>query len=66
MTDRFKGFLVHLDSDCRDDTAQNIINALEMVKGVAKVEPIVANYEDTLNRSRVKRELLDKMITLLE
>lgn len=46
MTDRFKGFLVTLDNEIREDDAQEIINALNMVKGVLKVKPYVNGHED--------------------
>ncbi|WP_437875253.1 hypothetical protein [Sorangium sp. So ce513] len=41
-------------------------DALMMLKGVTKVTPVEARYEDDLNRHRVKRELLDKIRALLE
>jgi hypothetical protein len=37
-----------------------------MIKGVIKVSPVAAGYEDDLNRQRVKRELRDKLLALLD
>ncbi|WP_437949827.1 hypothetical protein WME98_02715 [Sorangium sp. So ce296] len=42
-----------------------MIDALMMIKGVVKVAPVEAGYEDDLNRQRVRRDLLDKMRALL-
>ena len=46
MTDRYKGFLVTLTQERRSDDCDFIINALEMVKGVASVKPYVNGMED--------------------
>ncbi|WP_437586888.1 hypothetical protein [Sorangium sp. So ce1000] len=37
-----------------------------MIKGVIKVSPVAAGYEDDLNRQRVKRELRDELLALLD
>jgi hypothetical protein len=65
MSDRIKGLLVHLDGDYKDTSADNIITAIRMVKGVVKVEPVLANFEDILNRSRTKLELREKLMDIL-
>ncbi|WP_437277511.1 hypothetical protein WME90_40690 [Sorangium sp. So ce375] len=36
-----------------------------MIKGIVKVSPVAAGDEDDLNRQRVERELLDKILALL-
>ena len=46
MTDRFKGFLITLEKEMREDDAENILNALKMVKGVQNVKPYVNGMED--------------------
>ncbi len=46
MTDRFKGFLVTLDEEIREDDAEQILTALKMVKGVFSVKPYVNGMED--------------------
>lgn len=45
MTDRHAGYIVTLAEDWRDDDAEAIINALRMIRGVADVSPIVADYD---------------------
>jgi len=65
MSDRIKGLLVHLDGDYKDTSADNIITAIQMVKGVVKVESVIANFEDHLNRSRARLELREKIMDIL-
>jgi hypothetical protein len=60
-----KGLVVHFRRDLDDDEAKRMIDALMMLKGVAKVSSVKAGYEDELNRQRVKRELLSKIDGLL-
>lgn len=61
MTDRAKAILVHLDDDYRigDETtgADRIMDAIATLKGVAKVEPLVANMDDHLARDRARMDL---------
>ena len=46
MTDRFKGFLITLEKEIREDDAENIITALKMIKGVQLVKPYVNGAQD--------------------
>jgi len=66
MTDRIKGFVVTLDSDIRIDDIDQIVNAIKMIKGICSVEPSVSNYDDTMNRERIKSELRGKFIEFLK
>lgn len=61
MTDRIKGFTVVLDGDYRDDDAEDIRTALEMVKGVLSATPSVRTPEDWMNRERVRHEMGEKL-----
>lgn len=56
MTDRLKGVTVGFSSDIREDDAERIIEAIEMIKGVQIVEPIKLESGDSLNRERIKHE----------
>jgi hypothetical protein len=60
MTDRIKGFTITLEEDIRIDDIKMIMEALQMVKGVAAVEPSIVNTDDIMARARVKYELRDK------
>lgn len=66
MTDRYKGVVVTLSQDIRDDDAEATIAAIRQIKGVIDVTPSVANVEDHMNRSRVAYEISDKIWALLK
>jgi hypothetical protein len=57
MTDRFKGFIVVLDRDVREDDAEAIVTALKMVKGVKAVTPVETAADDYIVAHRVKSEI---------
>jgi hypothetical protein len=40
VTDRHAGYLVTLASDVREDDAEDVMNALRMVRGVVAVTPV--------------------------
>ena len=61
MTDRVRGFTVTLEKDIRIDDVEIIQKAIEMVKGVAHVEPSIATSDDHFARQRLKTELREKM-----
>jgi hypothetical protein len=62
VTDRIKGFTVALDRDYRDDDAEDIRTALEMVKGVLSATPSTTNPDDWMNRDRVRREMRERIL----
>jgi len=66
VTDRHSGYVVVLDREIREDDAERIVQAIQMVKGVLDVKPIVADHNDLINRSRIRHELLMKLIGLLK
>ena len=66
MTDRLKGVIVTFEQDIREDDAEALIAAIQMIRGVLKVDPITANFDDEMNRSRVKYELRKKLFEALE
>jgi hypothetical protein len=65
MTDRLKGLVVVLETDIRTDDAEEIINAIRMIKGVADVQGSVTDHDDYMNRSRVDREWQEKILNLI-
>jgi hypothetical protein len=65
MTDRFKGLIVALDKDYRDDDAESIIEAIKMVKGVLEVKPVVAKIDDCVIKIRVAEEIEKKLYKAL-
>lgn len=66
MTDRYKGFIVALKNDMRDDDAQRVIEAIEMIQGVLSVKPLISTSEDGIAEMRAKQELLSKIYDLFK
>ncbi len=62
MTDRYKGFLVTLDKEIRDEDAENIVNALKMVKGVHSVKPYIKGMEDHMMYEKAKSDMGHKIL----
>lgn len=65
MTDRLKGVLVTFKRDIREDDAESIINAIQMVKGVMSVKPVPSNFDTHMAEERVRREIYDKIFKLV-
>lgn len=61
MTDRHKGYIVHLEKDIRDDCSEGIVNALLMVKGVAEVKPLISDGDDLICYMRGRNEILSAL-----
>ena len=64
MTDRIKGFVVVLKEDLREDDAEATLKAIEMVKGVIKVTPVMSDAHDYIIRQQVKQEFREKIYAL--
>ena len=65
MTDRYMGFTVVLDNDYRSDDAQAIIDAIKMIKGVAKVTPEVTDGHDYMNRTMIAMKIEERIFKAL-
>jgi hypothetical protein len=65
MTDQLKGCVVSFDRDIREDDAGLVLRAIEMLKGVQGVTPSLATPNDWMNRERVRRELGEKLWSIL-
>ena len=66
MTTRLKGFTVALEKDIREDDAESIKSAIESLRFVEAVEPVEATPEDWIVTTRVRRELLRKILEVVE
>lgn len=70
MTDRTVSLLVTLDNEYRIDDIQEMMTAIQMIKGVLLVMANNFNYSDNMNRiaikSQVKQKLLEKMERVFE
>ncbi len=65
MSNDIKGVVVTFDHDMHEDHAARVIEAIKMIVGVASVQPSVSNIDDLMNRERVRRELIDKLLSVL-
>lgn len=65
MTDRYNALVVVLDRDLRDDDAQSIISAIEMIKGVSAVTGNVVDVDSFAANTRANDAIRRKLIDLL-
>lgn len=61
MSERLKGFVVTLKEDIREDDAPKVIHALQMIKGVLRVDPICAKHDDLIIENRIKSTLRESL-----
>jgi hypothetical protein len=66
MSDRLSGVIVTFEKDMRDDDAQELITAIQCIRNVASVDPVVVNSSDWINRQQVRHELRMKLFKVLE
>jgi hypothetical protein len=66
VTDRLKGVVVTFDESIREDDAETLIQAIYQLRNVLTVRPIVDNFEDQMNRDRVKNEFRSKLFAILK
>jgi hypothetical protein len=66
MTDRFIAFTVTLLKPTREDDADNIRHALQMVKGVDTVVPVVADTAAFYAEQHARSELIGKLFEVLQ
>lgn len=65
MTDRVHSFIVILENDMREDDAEHTLNALRMVKGVIKVEPVISGPEEHMAYARARFDLTKRIYEAL-
>lgn len=65
MTDRHSGYLVTLAEDIRGDEAQDIITALEQIRGVAGVQPVEGGIENLIGQQRADAKWREQIARLL-
>ena len=66
MTDRHVGYTVVLDSNIRSDDAQQIIDAIKMIKHVVSVEPVVSDFNQHSAEARARRAVTENMVWLTQ
>jgi len=65
MTDILKGCTVAFDRDIREDDAEDILNAIRMIKGVMCVDPSRTTRQDWIAAERVRREMCANVMAVL-
>jgi hypothetical protein len=67
MTDRIRGCYVAFETDIRVDGAEEIMNAILLIRGVAAVDKseCVSSPETWISDKRVRRELGEKLWAVL-
>lgn len=66
MTDRVKALTVLLDSAYRDDDVQHLVNAISMMRGVAKVEPILVDGSEIVTIMQCESEARAQLSRFIE
>lgn len=61
MTDRIHALTVVLDKDIRSDDVEVVIQAIQMIRHVARVRTHVADLETYAARARVREDLRERM-----
>lgn len=66
MTDRHAAYIVTLKRDMReDDAAESVLAALRMIRGVAGVEPVLANPDQQIAEIRRDQEWHEALFALV-
>jgi hypothetical protein len=65
MTERLKAVIVTFEKNVRVDDAEPIMKAIEHIKGVLTVKPIVADINQDIAEERVRLEIGKKLMAVL-
>lgn len=65
MTDRYYALTVILEKDIRSDDAEQIINAIRMIKYVLDIKGNVANPETWMAQARERRDIGESLFKIL-
>lgn len=65
MTDRIYALTVTLDTDLRADDVQPLMRAIEHLRGVLTVTPLVADATTVVAQARARRELIQALWDVL-
>ncbi len=65
MTDRYDAVVLELDRDMRSDDAEELLTLLRNLKGVRRVTPHIAGWEQHMAREAARVELRDQIRAIL-
>ncbi len=66
MTDRYNALIVSLNRDIRDDDAEQIIEAIKMIKGVIDVTGNIVDTDSYVANRRALNTVKDKLYDLIK
>lgn len=67
MTDLHKGYVVVLDENIPEDEAKAIIQAIQMIRGVVVVKPVLADaLDDEIIKTRVELEIRRSILNVFK
>ena len=66
MSDRYVGFVVVLEEPLKDEDAEEIRNAISMIKGVVSVSLMVADLGYYAAREQIRHELIQELWDVLK
>lgn len=65
MTDRYNALTVVLERDIRSDDAEDLITAIQQLRGVASVRPHVSDITSHMAEERARMDLQEKLWKVL-
>ena len=66
MSDRIKGISISFTRDMSEEETQKIVDLVHCIKGVESVKRYPTDANTFMDRSRIKCELRDKIMKILE
>lgn len=66
MGDKYKGLLVIFEDDLNEEAMEMVKQSILMTKGVLDVSEIKSDFNDYINRRRIKNEMLEKIYELFK
>lgn len=65
MSDRYKGLIVTLKEPIKDEDAKALISAIEQLRHVIDVQPVIETGTDHMVAQRVRYELSQQLFRVL-
>lgn len=65
MSDRYNALIITLETDMKDEDAEQLMRAIWLLRGVINVTPHVADIGARVAQDRARWELIEKLKMLL-
>jgi len=67
MTSRVSGFVVTLEKNLREDDAQEIANAISLLRGVTLVSPVESDpLAEQVTTARVRQQVVTALLSVFD